>query len=217
MIRRPPRSTLFPYTTLFRSERTTLGVRLMPLVTSCACLRRARWQCDLCEGEPRLFLACSAACLEAHRQDEHPAAAADVSARVVAWQHDANRAHARNWDLYAGHRDRTARLLQAVQRGPGLCVLGAGNCDDLDLPLLARAFGEVHLVDLDGDALERGCARVTGPARQRLVLHGGVDLSGLLADLPGWAEGFPPDDEGWRAPARGRAPAPARPVGGSLR
>src|SRR5258707_5855194 len=26
MIRRPPRSTLFPYTTLFRSERTTLEI-----------------------------------------------------------------------------------------------------------------------------------------------------------------------------------------------
>src|SRR5438094_5104114 len=32
MIRRPPRSTLFPYTTLFRSERTVqlLDLRLMP-------------------------------------------------------------------------------------------------------------------------------------------------------------------------------------------
>src|SRR3712207_7954216 len=28
MIRRPPRSTLFPYTTLFRSELADLGVRL---------------------------------------------------------------------------------------------------------------------------------------------------------------------------------------------
>src|SRR2546430_4087509 len=32
MIRRPPRSTLFPYTTLFRSERPLLGKRA--LVTS---------------------------------------------------------------------------------------------------------------------------------------------------------------------------------------
>src|SRR5258708_29010248 len=32
MIRRPPRSTLFPYTTLFRSEATALGIRTgMPL------------------------------------------------------------------------------------------------------------------------------------------------------------------------------------------
>src|SRR5437660_4386215 len=30
MIRRPPRSTLFPYTTLFRSFETTLGVAFSP-------------------------------------------------------------------------------------------------------------------------------------------------------------------------------------------
>src|SRR2546429_4986418 len=29
MIRRPPRSTLFPYTTLFRSSRTTLRTRIL--------------------------------------------------------------------------------------------------------------------------------------------------------------------------------------------
>src|SRR2546430_13232647 len=32
MIRRPPRSTLFPYTTLFRSKREHLGVRLARLL-----------------------------------------------------------------------------------------------------------------------------------------------------------------------------------------
>src|ERR1043166_9607657 len=31
MIRRPPRSTLFPYTTLFRSERTGVAVRVLVL------------------------------------------------------------------------------------------------------------------------------------------------------------------------------------------
>src|SRR5256885_9115644 len=30
MIRRPPRSTLFPYTTLFRSAATRAGVRALP-------------------------------------------------------------------------------------------------------------------------------------------------------------------------------------------
>src|SRR5687768_18090880 len=30
MIRRPPRSTLFPYTTLFRSDREVLGLHLVP-------------------------------------------------------------------------------------------------------------------------------------------------------------------------------------------
>src|SRR5258708_16947958 len=39
MIRRPPRSTLFPYTTLFRSaarQRASLGMELRPLVADLA-------------------------------------------------------------------------------------------------------------------------------------------------------------------------------------
>src|SRR5258708_13601848 len=32
MIRRPPRSTLFPYTTLFRSREEPIGLRLLELV-----------------------------------------------------------------------------------------------------------------------------------------------------------------------------------------
>src|SRR2546425_9242422 len=33
MIRRPPRSTLFPYTTLFRSHRTVLRLKLTGILT----------------------------------------------------------------------------------------------------------------------------------------------------------------------------------------
>src|SRR5438067_9917093 len=39
MIRRPPRSTLFPYTTLFRSQRTGGGIR--PTIPGKTCGRRS--------------------------------------------------------------------------------------------------------------------------------------------------------------------------------
>src|SRR2546425_6152406 len=42
MIRRPPRSTLFPYTTLFRSQRPDLLARLASLRAKETELRRAR-------------------------------------------------------------------------------------------------------------------------------------------------------------------------------
>src|SRR2546423_7580297 len=43
MIRRPPRSTLFPYTTLFRSPRpTSLSQRTAPFVTGCSFTPRFR-------------------------------------------------------------------------------------------------------------------------------------------------------------------------------
>src|SRR2546429_5372642 len=44
MIRRPPRSTLFPYTTLFRSFRPALRVAIRaPLSTSPACVADSRF------------------------------------------------------------------------------------------------------------------------------------------------------------------------------
>src|SRR2546430_6616567 len=50
MIRRPPRSTLFPYTTLFRSEGATL---FMVLLTGFqALLARTSGQQDLAVGSP---------------------------------------------------------------------------------------------------------------------------------------------------------------------
>src|SRR5690242_21405832 len=45
LIRRPPRSTLFPYTTLFRS-RFVASVTRCSLVTGMACIGRASWGHD---------------------------------------------------------------------------------------------------------------------------------------------------------------------------
>src|SRR2546428_8664041 len=44
MIRRPPRSTLFPYTTLFRSGK--LGVAAMPFLADATLSRLDRWMLD---------------------------------------------------------------------------------------------------------------------------------------------------------------------------
>src|SRR3712207_7346714 len=48
MIRRPPRSTLFPYTTLFRSHRTndyhTLAIRS----SACSIMKRSVWKPKIC-------------------------------------------------------------------------------------------------------------------------------------------------------------------------
>jgi hypothetical protein len=63
--------------------------------------------------------------------------------------------------------------------GGRLCVLGAGNCNDLDLESLAERFTEIHLVDLDATALARAVARQPASVRARLHRHGAVDLSGL--------------------------------------
>ncbi len=127
-----------------------------------------------------MFFACSTACLVEHQRKVHPDVEADTSrghaVRAVAGLN----ATTSPFEAYRTHRDRLARLCRAVQRGAGLCVLGAGNGDTLDLPLLVREFGEVHLVDIDGAALERAAARVEERVRAHLHTRADMDLGGLL-------------------------------------
>lgn len=52
---------------------------------------------------------------------------------------------------------------------PGnLIALGAGNCDDLDLPALGRLFQKITLVDLDRDAILSACHEQLQTDGQRL-------------------------------------------------
>ena len=99
-----------------------------------------------------------------------------------------NRDTDRNWSRYASHRERVTELTLAALSGHAngrVCILGAGNCNDLSLAEVSTRAAEIHLVDADGGALERGVARALRrrPLRTsgttRLVLHAGIDLSGL--------------------------------------
>jgi len=65
-----------------------------------------------------------------------------------------------------------------------LCLLGAGNCNDVDLRRLLRRFQTIELVDIDADALARGISRQlsSAAATQRIKLHGSVDLFGVPYD-----------------------------------
>jgi hypothetical protein len=90
------------------------------------------------------------------------------------------------WDRYAEHRARvTAAILQLAPAGASarLCLLGAGNANDLDLPQLAAGFAEVHLVDIDPAALSRAVGRVDKDVRAKLRCHAPVDLSGLFRQI----------------------------------
>src|SRR6266487_6422670 len=57
MIRRPPRSTLFPYTTLFRSREPCLARPQVPLRTSESCSRRDRKSTRLNSSHPSISYA----------------------------------------------------------------------------------------------------------------------------------------------------------------
>jgi hypothetical protein len=57
------------------------------------------------------------------------------------------------FDRYSNHRAQQMALVGGW-RGERLAVLGAGNCNDLDLTTLAGSFREIHLFDIDAQALE---------------------------------------------------------------
>jgi hypothetical protein len=65
-----------------------------------------------------------------------------------------------------------------------LCVLGAGNLNDLDLGYLLNLYEQVDLVDIDVDAVRGGLARQGAAAATAVRVHGPVDLSGILDLLP---------------------------------
>ncbi|MEU2718825.1 hypothetical protein [Streptomyces sp. NPDC007205] len=69
-----------------------------------------------------------------------------------------------------------------------LVVLGAGNCNDLDLAEVASVFREVHLVDIDSDAVQRGVERQRMGSAPVLRVHGGVDVTRMLQDCPSGVE-----------------------------
>jgi hypothetical protein len=97
------------------------------------------------------------------------------------------------WDGFAGHRRKVSALLGAVAAlgRTRLCVLGVGNGNDLDLPALLEVHREVHLVDLDPEALERGVGRQGVAGHPSLHLHGGIDVTGMLDTIATWSPRTP--------------------------
>jgi len=102
------------------------------------------------------------------------------------------------WDTFAPHRRRVTELLLAdrPRSGGRLAVLGAGNCNDLELDQLATAFDEVHLFDLDGAALADAVARQLVPQSDMFRLHGGVDVTGIVDELARCCADEPPQESG---------------------
>ena len=95
-------------------------------------------------------------------------------------QRAANRSTRENWRSFTRHRNRVMELLGDESRRQGrVAILGAGNCNDLDLVQLASECGEIHLFDLDREAMEGALLRQGVPERPNIHLRDDLDLSGL--------------------------------------
>ena len=117
------------------------------------------------------------------------------TAQAIADQVVSNRSATGHSHHFAGHRARLTEEICARARPDGgarLCLLGAGNAGDVDLEQLAARFREIHLVDIDAEAVRRAQQSVGPETARRLVLHAPVDVSGSFDLLAGWAR-TPPE------------------------
>lgn len=89
------------------------------------------------------------------------------------------------WTLYAPHRQRVTQLLLNARtpKSERLCLLGAGNLNDLDLTVLSSSFREIVLVDVDAAALRRGLSRQGFDEDARFRVVAPADISGVFSEL----------------------------------
>jgi hypothetical protein len=105
--------------------------------------------------------------------------ALDGAATVLAEQRRFNRETRELWDGMASHRKRVTREALRIAPKQRACILGAGNCNDLELAALKAGFDEVHLVDIDGEALALGIERQGLSSDPAIRAHPGVDIAGF--------------------------------------
>lgn len=95
-----------------------------------------------------------------------------------------------HFNAFAAHRARlTALASSAAPAGGGgsLCVLGAGNCFDLDLRVLSQRFANITLVDVDSAAINSVVERQPAKAASQFRALAPIDLSGMMHHLERWA------------------------------
>ena len=107
-------------------------------------------------------------------------------------QRDLNSKTQQSWDLFENHRNQISQLiidaLQKLESGnenPTLCVLGAGNGNDLDVAQLAKHFASIHVLDIDRSALDRLWQRYEDQpeVQQKIQLVADVEFSGITSSL----------------------------------
>lgn len=114
------------------------------------------------------------------------------SGRLFDLQRASNATSRDGWERFSSHRRHiTGLCLQAAANvaQQDLCVLGSGNCNDIDLAELLQQFGRISLLDLDPRASGQGVARQLQSIenckelRERIDVQTGTDVSGVYSLL----------------------------------
>lgn len=106
-----------------------------------------------------------------------------------------NRSTAGQWAIYSSHREQMEKLIAPFSPGGRICVLGAGNCNDLDLNWLTQVYAQAHLFDLDLDSLAAGVERQKPAKAASICLYAPFDLIGANKAMQCWRQKPPGDAE----------------------
>lgn len=101
----------------------------------------------------------------------------------------------RQWAMYSSYRQQIEKLITPASPCGRICVLGAGNCNDLDLPWLTQMYSQSHLVDLDVGSLASAVERQKPSRAASICLWAPFDLSGIGDALRNWRQAPPSDDQ----------------------
>jgi hypothetical protein len=107
------------------------------------------------------------------------------------WQRSLNRQTEGGWASFTSHRQHVTELLSGRAEGLRLCVLGAGNCNDVDLRQLVPRFRQIVLVDLDVAAVTRAAQRQPAAVQSVLELRAPIDFSAQGELASGTTEASP--------------------------
>ncbi len=103
-------------------------------------------------------------------------------------QKASNRASLSYFADFESHRNQQTELILTSAQSGRLCVLGAGNCFDLNLKQIANQFQEVHLVDIDRTALVGARTRLPKNLAKKIHIHAPVDISCANNKLEAWRD-----------------------------
>ena len=122
--------------------------------------------------------------------------------RIADRQRELNSKSKQSWDLFENHRNQISQLINDALHAmvpatekPTMCVLGAGNGNDLDVAHLAEHFASIHVMDLDRSALDRLWKRYDDQpeVQKKLQLVPDVEFTGITSSLTELSE--KPDKE----------------------
>jgi len=84
---------------------------------------------------------------------------------------------------WMSHRQEINRMIEQAAAvsasGDEVIIMGAGNCDDLDLPYLASRFVSVTLADIDEDAMKTAVARLEPLLQKKMRIVDSFDFTQL--------------------------------------